>query len=229
MGEEDRSRHRHPDGREVGRDCWNEQCPSGTHHRPPLVYVQKLMVTIFDMILRGRDYFLHVCCSVSSTLRLAYSMIVRLHPRSLLFLSRLPESTAVTSGIILSSLLPVVLIASVRISHKVYRLHRPSGPGVSISLSYTRSLYGHTAGITALRVADGRCVSLGCDGQLWIWNLEDRSGHGISIGNSSDGSGELAVHARRGSIILNSPLVVFDERRVVASLRENVVIYQFDL
>lgn len=113
---------------------------------------------------------------------------------------------------------------------KVYRLHRPSGPGTSISLSYTRSLYGHTAGITALRVADGRCVSLGCDGRLWIWNLEDPSGHGISIGDSSDGSEDLAVDTRHGSITPHPNLVIFDERRVISSLGDNnVIIWQFDL
>lgn len=132
---------------------------------------------------------------------------------------------------------------------KVYRLHRPAATGAPISLSFVRSLYGHTAGISALRVADGRCVSLGREGCLWVWNLEDSAGRGISIGSFSgvsedrrdlaelehlelDGHTLSVLGTNREALTASfaPPVVLFDEQRVVTSLgRENVDIWHFDL
>lgn len=128
----------------------------------------------------------------------------------------------------------------------MYRLHCPSSPGTPISISYSHSLHGHAAGIAALRVADGRCVSVGREGRLWVWDLEaGGSASGVSIGPSqrsstTDSEGEIGVlesDTEAEELVFSSswtggapPLVVFDERRVVMSLsREGVGIWHFDL
>ena len=112
-------------------------------------------------------------------------------------------------------------------------------------MHYSHSLYGHTAGIAALRVADGRCVSVGREGGLWVWDLEaGGSAVGVNIGpNRTSGNVEAESDTDAGDFGLSPssiggthsqsgapPLVVFDEQRVVASLgREGVDMWHFDL
>ena len=121
-------------------------------------------------------------------------------------------------------------------------------PGSSISIHYSHSLYGHTAGIAALRVADGRCVSIGREGGLWVWDLEaGGSAVGVSIGSRTSGNVEPESDTEAGDFGLASssigdtdsqqmphlsgapPHVVFDEQRVVASLGGGVDMWHFDL
>ncbi|KAG8934386.1 hypothetical protein FRC01_003343 [Tulasnella sp. 417] len=51
---------------------------------------------------------------------------------------------------------------------QVYRLHYRG----ELKLQYLRTLEGHPGGIAAMKVADGRCVSVGRDGRLKVWDLE---------------------------------------------------------
>ncbi|KAL5523983.1 hypothetical protein ACEPAG_8156 [Sanghuangporus baumii] len=57
---------------------------------------------------------------------------------------------------------------------QLYRLHIPTyssstnGP----RLTFVRHLYGHIGPVISLALADGRCVSRGADGSLWVWDLE---------------------------------------------------------
>lgn len=138
---------------------------------------------------------------------------------------------------------------------QVYRLYRPSNPASSMSICYSHSLYGHTAGIAALRVADGRCVSVGQEARVWVWDLE--AGGSVCIGSgdedyTSQSVGEAGVlepdtEAKELSSSTSDasqqssrphggvgpsdtqPIVVFDEQRVVALSRKGVDIWHFDL
>lgn len=115
-------------------------------------------------------------------------------------------------------------------------------------MTFARSLYGHTAGIAAIRVADGRCVSLGREGRLWVWNLEASDGRGVSIGGINAPSDNENLPEAYGTSIdiplpafgeaqesfasasTFTPLVVFDEQRVITSQgRESIDIWRFDL
>jgi hypothetical protein len=63
------------------------------------------------------------------------------------------------------------------LSMQLYRLSLPSvAPSISASrpkLTFVRNLQGQDAPISTLAVADGRCVSLGTDGSIWVWDLEN--------------------------------------------------------
>lgn len=123
-----------------------------------------------------------------------------------------------------------------------------------MSITFVRSLFGHTAGIAALRVADGRCVTLGREGRLWVWDLEaSATAAGVSVDAFKDSSPNLELNklltsprenltkeqrwrrdaeaeAQRERERLTPPLVVFDEHRAVTSLgRGGVDVWGFDL
>ncbi|KAL5507328.1 hypothetical protein ACEPAH_6784 [Sanghuangporus vaninii] len=57
---------------------------------------------------------------------------------------------------------------------QLYRLHIPtySSSANGLRLTFVRHLYGHTGPVISLALADGRCVSRGADGSLWVWDLE---------------------------------------------------------
>lgn len=90
--------------------------------------------------------------------------------------------------------------------------------------------------MSTLALADGRCVSLGMNGSLWVWDLEAGTGTEVSPGitgpQDAEGDGEendpfetvkmrVAVGAR-GSI-------VFDDRRIVSSHGADVEVRRFDI
>jgi len=115
---------------------------------------------------------------------------------------------------------------------QVYRLYRPlssSSNTVPMSLSYQQSLYGHTAGIAGLKVTDGRCVSLGKEGLIRVWDLEE--GWSVEVGASLSDSGIPVEQDSGGQSDSEQPVVVmFDERRVVATDTRHggVGIWRFD-
>lgn len=121
---------------------------------------------------------------------------------------------------------------------QVYRLHRPPAPS-QIALSFVQTLHGHTAGISTLKVADGRCVSVGREGGMWIWDLE--AGWAVPVGLPPEDPSDFHQPEKdrieeSGSIpsTIAGPrirtMVAFDERRIVSSSRNGgYLIWRFDL
>jgi len=94
---------------------------------------------------------------------------------------------------------------------QVYRLHSRPTPG---RLSFVRSLHGHLCGIRSMALSDGRCVSLGNDGCVWVWDLE----------------GDWGVEVRGGSADLTrASRVVFDDRKILCANRDGLEISHFDI
>ena len=63
-------------------------------------------------------------------------------------------------------------------SLQLYRLYLPS-PSNSPSLPkliFVRTPHGQIGPVSALTLADGRCVSLGVNGSIWVWDLEGGTG-----------------------------------------------------
>ena len=106
---------------------------------------------------------------------------------------------------------------------QLYRLSSPplrAGAGAAPKLTFVRSLLGQTGPVSALALADGRCVSLGVDGKVWVWDLEN--GWGTEVGFSA-GSSESGESALRGTI-------AFDERRIItAGAAGDVTVRDFDV
>ena len=112
---------------------------------------------------------------------------------------------------------------------QLYRLSSPplrAGAVATPRLTFVRSLLGPTSPVSALAVADGRCVSLGADGRVWVWDLENGWGTEVaSLASDSSGSelGDDDPSALRGTI-------AFNERRIItAGAAGSVVIRDFDV
>ena len=112
---------------------------------------------------------------------------------------------------------------------QLYRLSLPpirAGAGAAPKLTFVRSLLGQTGPVSALALADGRCVSLGVDGRVWVWDLEN--GWGTEVGSSASAlswseSGDDHLSAFRGTI-------AFDERRIItAGATGDVMVRDFDV
>jgi hypothetical protein len=80
--------------------------------------------------------------------------------------------------------------------------------------------------VSALALADGRCVSLGVDGKVWVWDLENGWGTEVaSLGSASSPSESGDV----GALLTLRSSIAFDERRIItAGAAGNVVIRDFD-
>ena len=108
-------------------------------------------------------------------------------------------------------------------SLQLYRLSLPS-PSPSVSaprpkLTFIRNLQGHNGPVSSIAVADGRCVSLGADGSIWVWDLE--------AGTSTEVSGK---HSEIFSDThVDSGAVAFDERRIVTARGGDIMIRRFDM
>lgn len=107
---------------------------------------------------------------------------------------------------------------------QLYRLILPShSNSVSASppkLNFVRTLHGQTSPISAIALSDGRCVSLGQNGSIWVWDLE--GGTGAEVAPADDFIGEHIMQAGRGT-------VSFNERRIVSAHAGRVVIRRFDI
>ncbi|KAI9059214.1 hypothetical protein FKP32DRAFT_1761181 [Trametes sanguinea] len=124
---------------------------------------------------------------------------------------------------------------------QLYRLYLPSSASSNSSpkLTFVRTLHGQIGPVSTLALADGRCVSLGMNGSIWVWDLEAGTGTEVSpgiTGPSDDAQDEeepqedgvfeavklrLAMGAR-GS-------VVFDDRRIVSAHGTEVEVRRFDI
>ena len=110
-----------------------------------------------------------------------------------------------------------------------YRLILPPTPSTgSPKLVFVQYLYGPESDVEKIWVADGRCVSLGVDGGIWVWDLEERprgakgsrestwlEGAQVEVGDDASWKG-------RGS-------VVFDERRIATVRGDEVGLRRFDI
>lgn len=112
-------------------------------------------------------------------------------------------------------------------SLQLYRLYLPASSSSSSlpKLSFVRTLHGQIGPVSALALADGRCVSLGANGSIWVWDLEGGTGAEVSSGQSID-------YDDLGSLD-HSPLakgsVVFDERQIISADARGVEIRRFDV
>ena len=112
---------------------------------------------------------------------------------------------------------------------QLYRLSSPplrAGAGAAPKLTFVRSLLGPTGPVSALALADGRCVSFGIDGRVWVWDLENGWGtevESLASASRSSESGDEALLTLRGTI-------AFNERRIItAGADGSVVIRDFDV
>ncbi|KIK80420.1 hypothetical protein PAXRUDRAFT_15808 [Paxillus rubicundulus Ve08.2h10] len=101
---------------------------------------------------------------------------------------------------------------------QLYRLHMPaSSSSHAPKLTFVRTLHGPLGAISALSLADGRCVSLGVNGSIWVWDLE--AGEGTEVAGPVKGFKEPRG---RGT-------VVFDERHIVSSRINGIEERRFDI
>ena len=105
---------------------------------------------------------------------------------------------------------------------QLYRLVLPvQSNSVSASppkLNFVRTLYGQTSPVTALALADGRCVSLGLNGSIWVWDLEGGTGAEVAPADSSIITNDFNLHT-----------VSFDERQIITAYAGRVVVRRFDI
>lgn len=115
---------------------------------------------------------------------------------------------------------------------QLYRLHLPasSSPTAVPKLSFVRSLHGQIGPVSALALADGRCVSLSVNGSIWVWDLEGGTGAEVSAGpDVEDEEGDRVEEQRLHSADAVKGTVVFDERRIISSDIDGVRIWRFDV
>lgn len=109
-------------------------------------------------------------------------------------------------------------------SLQLYRLHLPASASGAASpkLTFVRTLYGQIGPVTALALADGRCVSLGANGSIWVWDLEAASGTEVFAGRPTAEYGHPIDVSTRSS-------VMFDERRIINADAHGVEVRRFDI
>lgn len=119
---------------------------------------------------------------------------------------------------------------------QLYRLHLPSSasPTAVPKLTFVRSLHGQIGPVSALALADGRCVSLGVNGSIWVWDLEGGTGAEVSAGANIETGGEDDQPSRSEEERLRlaravKGTVVFDERRIISSDIDGVRVWRFDV
>lgn len=111
-------------------------------------------------------------------------------------------------------------------SLQLYRLSFPSGSNSVSSappkLTFVRTLHGQIGPVTGLALADGRCVSLGLNGSVWVWDLE--------VGTETEVTGpELELDHYPMDDGVTGGSVIFDERRIITALAGKVVVRRFDI
>ncbi|KAF9012448.1 hypothetical protein BDQ17DRAFT_1321469 [Cyathus striatus] len=107
---------------------------------------------------------------------------------------------------------------------QLYRLSLPSSSSVSApipKLTFVRTLHGQSGPVTALALADGRCVSLGYNGSIWVWDLEGGTGAEVA-GPQLQADESPSISCAKGT-------VAFDERRILTAHGDDVVVRRFDV
>lgn len=107
---------------------------------------------------------------------------------------------------------------------QLYRLYLPAqSTSIAASppkLTFVRSLHGQIGPISSLALADGRCVSLGQNGSIWVWDLEAATGAEISVSRSENA--EVDDRLIQGAI-------AFDDRRIITAETTGMVMRRFDV
>ncbi|KAG1746091.1 hypothetical protein EDB19DRAFT_1953707 [Suillus lakei] len=107
---------------------------------------------------------------------------------------------------------------------QLYRLHVPPISSSSVHtprLTFVRTLHGPLGSVSALSLADGRCVSLNANGAIWVWDLE--GGDGTEVAGPVEGSfGGTSGANKYGT-------VTFDERRIVSAGARGIEERRFDI
>lgn len=107
---------------------------------------------------------------------------------------------------------------------QLYRLVLPAqSNSVSTSppkLNFIRTLHGQTSTMAALALSDGRCVSLGQNGSIWVWDLE--GGTGAEVAPGGETTMDHMLHPTNGA-------VSFDDRRIITAHNGKVVVRRFDV
>lgn len=104
---------------------------------------------------------------------------------------------------------------------QLYRLHLPTlqtqSSAAAPRLTFVRSLHGHVGPVTNLSLSDGRCVSLGKDGSVWVWDLEN--------------GWDAEIQGPRGRMVNSrtSGNIVFDERQIVSTDETGMEVRRFDI
>jgi len=101
----------------------------------------------------------------------------------------------------------------------VFPTQRNSGLPSPPRLTFVRTLHGQGSAVSALAVADGRCVSLGYNGSIWVWDLEH--GTGAEVAPALDNV-DISLSAGRGT-------VSFDDRQIVTSHLGKLAVRRFDV
>jgi hypothetical protein len=95
--------------------------------------------------------------------------------------------------------------------------------------------------VSALALADGRCVSLGVTGSIWVWDLESGTGAEVirvpDLDLDVNGDPEAVERKRKfeGDDVLFDQwrpvkgTVVFDERRILSAGARGAVVRRFDI
>ncbi|KAI0700941.1 hypothetical protein BC835DRAFT_1411799 [Cytidiella melzeri] len=109
-------------------------------------------------------------------------------------------------------------------SLQLYRLSFPASSSSSPKLTFVRMLHGQVGPCSALSLADGRCVSLGVNGSIWVWDLEGGTGTEVDQGSSS-----ADLELSSGAVIATKGAVMFDERTIVSAGLNGVEVRRFDV
>ena len=109
---------------------------------------------------------------------------------------------------------------------QLYRLVLPAqSNSVSASppkLNFVRTLYGQTSPVSALALADGRCVSLGLNGSIWVWDLEGGTGAEVAPPSNSITANDFNLQSTKDT-------VSFDERQIITAYAGKIVVRRFDI
>jgi hypothetical protein len=107
---------------------------------------------------------------------------------------------------------------------QLYRLHVPPISSSSVHaprLTFVRTLHGPLGPVSALSLADGRCVSLNANGAIWVWDLE--GGDGTEVAGPVEGNLAGTNNASTYGTI------AFDERRIVSAGIRGIEERRFDI
>jgi hypothetical protein len=114
-------------------------------------------------------------------------------------------------------------------SLQLYRLSLPAHHSASLvpKLTFVRNLFGPIGPVAALALADGRCVSLGVDGSVWVWDLEVGTGTEAARVPKDIGN-EALVGSEQDISRLTKGAVAFDDRQIISANSSGVVVRRFD-
>jgi hypothetical protein len=105
---------------------------------------------------------------------------------------------------------------------QLYRLQFPPSPGAQVKVSFVRYLHGLDGSVATMALAGGRCVCVGTDGSIRVWDVDRET--------TAEIRGPLVF--KEGcleSLSILPAAVVFDDRKVVSVGLEGLQIRRFDI